>query len=123
MSIFILDVAPTEEKVLGSSLHTRARGSLAAFIEQIGEGVTNVKVGDRVAFCLGSGFSGSYAQAIIAPASELIPLPDDLSFEEGAAFPLQGMTAHYLLHEFYKLQPGDSVLIHAAAGGMGQLLC
>lgn len=91
-------------------------------VEQAGEGVKNVKPGDRVAFCLGSGFSGSYAQAIIVPAKELISLPADLSFEQGAAFPLQGMTAHYLLHEFHKLKPGEVVLIHAAAGGMGRLL-
>ena len=52
----------------------------------------------------------------------MIPLPQDFSFEQGAAFPLQGMTAHYLLHEFRKLKPGDVVLIHAAAGGMGLLL-
>ena len=55
-------------------------------------------------------------------ADHLILLPQDFSFEQGAAFPLQGMTAHYLLHEFRKPKPGDVVLIHAAAGGMGLLL-
>jgi NADPH2:quinone reductase len=94
----------------------------AGVVEQIGEGVTSVKVGDRVAFSLSSGSTGSYAQAILAPADLLIPLPMDLDFDQGAAFPLQGMTAHYLLHEFYKLKPGETVLIHAAAGGMGNLL-
>ncbi len=91
----------------------------AGVVEAVGEGVTTVKPGDRVAY---TSVPGSYAQAIIAPADKLIPLPPELSFEQGAAFPLQGMTAHYLLHEFHKLQPGDTVLIHAAAGGMGLLL-
>jgi NADPH2:quinone reductase len=64
----------------------------------------------------------TYAEAIVAEAERLIPLPDGLSFEQGAAFPLQGMTAHYLLHEFRRLGPGSVVLVQAAAGGMGGLL-
>ncbi len=91
----------------------------AGVVEAIGEAVTEVKVGDRVAY---SSSPGSYAQLNIVPAAKLIPLPETLSFEQGAAFPLQGMTAHYLLHEYYKLKQGDTVLIHAAAGGMGLLL-
>ncbi len=91
----------------------------AGVVEEIGEGVTLVKVGDRVAYTYGP---GSYAQANIVRAESLIPLSTEFSFEQGAAFPLQGMTAHYLLHEFHKLQPGETVLIHAAAGGMGGLL-
>lgn len=77
------------------------------------------KLGDRVAYW---GHLGAYAEASIVPASSLIRLPDDLSFEQGAAFPLQGMTAHYLVHEYRLPKPGDTVLIHAAAGGMGLLL-
>jgi NADPH2:quinone reductase len=88
-------------------------------VEEIGEGVAVVKVGDRVAYSYGP---GSYAQANIVRADSLIPLPAEITFEQGAAFPLQGMTAHYLLHEFHKLKPGETVLIHAAAGGMGGLL-
>lgn len=91
----------------------------AGVVEEIGEGVTNVKLGDRVAY---TSAPGSYAQVNIVPAHLLIPLPAALSFEQGAAFPLQGMTAHYLLHEFHKIKSGDTVLIHAAAGGMGLLL-
>jgi NADPH2:quinone reductase len=91
----------------------------AGIVEQVGEGVTNAKPGDRVAY---SSSPGSYAQANNVPSSILIPLPADLTFEQGAAFPLQGMTAHYLLHEFHRLKPGEAVLIHAAAGGMGRLL-
>src|SRR5579883_33104 len=88
-------------------------------VESVGEGVRGVKPSDRVAF---TGQPGAYAEAILADASWLIPLPDDFTFEEGAAFPLQGMTAHYLIHEFRKPKHGDFVLIHAAAGGMGGLL-
>jgi NADPH:quinone reductase-like Zn-dependent oxidoreductase len=65
---------------------------------------------------------GAYAEAILADVERLIPLPDDFTFEQGAAFPLQGMTAHYLIHEFRRPSPSSSVLIHAAAGGMGGLL-
>lgn len=88
-------------------------------VEQVGPGVVEVKPGDRVAY---SSTPGSYAQANVVDADRLIPVPADLSFEQAAAFPLQGMTAHYLLHEFHKIVPGETVLIHAAAGGMGLLL-
>jgi len=91
----------------------------AGVVEEIGEGVKEVKVGDRVAYSYGA---SSYAQATLVRAESLILLPPEINFEQGAAFPLQGMTAHYLLHEFYKLKPGETVLIHAAAGGMGGLL-
>jgi NADPH2:quinone reductase len=91
----------------------------AGIVEEAGEGVTNVKPGDRVAY---TGQPGAYAERSLVQADSLIPLPEVLSFEQGAAFPLQGMTAHYLIHEFRKPKPGDVVLIHAAAGGMGLLL-
>ena len=91
----------------------------AGVVESVGEGVRNVKPSDRVAF---TGLPGAYAEAILADAGRLIPLPDDFTFEQGAAFPLQGMTAHYLIHEFRRPVPGSYVLIHAAAGGMGGLL-
>lgn len=89
-------------------------------VESIGEGVTEVAVGDRVAF---TGQPGTYAEACNVEASKLVPLPDSMSFVEGAAFPLQGMTAHYLINEYTKPRPDMVVLIHAAAGGMGLLLC
>jgi NADPH:quinone reductase len=88
-------------------------------VEQVGDGVTNVKPGDRVAY---TGGPGSYAEANVVRADQLIAMPDSFNWIQGAAFPLQGMTAHYLLHEFHKIQQGDTVLIHAAAGGMGLLL-
>lgn len=90
----------------------------AGVIEAVGEGVS-FKPGDRVAYLHDP---GSYAELGLARIDHLIPLPQDFSFEQGAAFPLQGMTAHYLIHEFRKPGPGDVVLIHAAAGGMGLLL-
>ncbi len=88
-------------------------------VEKVASDVTSVKPGDRVAY---AHQPGSYAEQILTKAEGLISLPDSISFEDGAAFPLQGMTAHYLLHEFYTIKPGDWVLIHAAAGGMGLLL-
>lgn len=91
----------------------------SGIVEAIGEGVTNVKPGDRVAYVHEP---GSYAEQDLVKAEILIPLPSELSFEQGAAFPLQGMTAHYLIHEFRRIKANDTVLIHAAAGGMGLLL-
>jgi NADPH2:quinone reductase len=91
----------------------------AGVIEALGEGVTNFKVGDRVAYVHQP---GAYAAQSVVPIEQLIPVPAELTFEQAAAFPLQGMTAHYLLHEFRKVKAGDVVLIHAAAGGMGLLL-
>lgn len=91
----------------------------SGLVEAVGEGVKNVKPGDRVAYLHEP---GSYAEQSLIHAEHLIPLPSELSFEQGAAFPLQGMTAHYLLHEFRKIKAGDIILIHAAAGGMGLLL-
>lgn len=91
----------------------------AGVVEAVGEDVKNVKPGDRVAYVHEP---GSYAEQSLVSAEHLILLPAELSFEQGAALPLQGMTAHYLIHEFRKINPNDIVLIHAAAGGMGLLL-
>jgi NADPH2:quinone reductase len=91
----------------------------SGIVEAVGEGVTEVKVGDRVAY---TGAIGSYAEYNVVKAFQLIPLPKEISFEQGAAFPLQGMTAQYLLHEYYQIKKGDHILVHAAAGGVGLLL-
>lgn len=91
----------------------------AGIVEAVGDAVTEVKPGDRVAY---AARLGSYAEYNVLPASLLIPLPQEISFIEGAAFPLQGMTAHYLLHDFYPIIPRSKVLVHAAAGGVGLLL-
>ncbi len=91
----------------------------AGVVESVGKGVKSFQPGDRVAFVHAP---GSYAEKSIVGADHLIPLPADISFQQGATIPLQGMTAHYLIHEFRKVKPKVIVLIHAAAGGMGLLL-
>jgi len=85
----------------------------------VAPGVTNVKVGDRVAWC---GIPGTYAQFAVAPASRLVQIPEAVTATQAAAAILQGMTAHYLSHSAYAIQSGDDVLIHAGAGGTGLLL-
>jgi NADPH2:quinone reductase len=85
-------------------------------IESVGEGVSTVRPGDRVAY---TGRLGSYSEFVAIDADRLISIPQSLSFIEAAAIPLQGMTAHYLIHEYRKPGPGDTVLVHAAAGGVG----
>jgi NADPH2:quinone reductase len=88
-------------------------------VEAVGENVTDFRAGDRVAY---TGHIGSYSEYTVIDAERLIKLPKALTFEQGAAFPLQGMTAHYLIHDFRKPKKGDTVLIHAAAGGVGLML-
>ncbi|HET7876253.1 MAG TPA: quinone oxidoreductase [Methylomirabilota bacterium] len=92
----------------------------AGTVTAVGPGVGEVKVGDRVAW---TGVPGSYAQMNVIPANRLVKLPDGLSFKDGAAAMLQGMTAHYLMVSSYPVKKGDTCLVHAAAGGMGLLLC
>jgi NADPH:quinone reductase len=91
----------------------------AGKVESVGEGVTEVRPGDRVAYASGP---GSYAEYHAVKAALLAPLPEEFTFDQGAAIVLQGLTAHYLLHEFYPVRRGSTVLVHAAAGGMGRLL-
>lgn len=91
----------------------------AGSIAEVGEGVDNLAVGDRVA--IGEG-SGSYAEFRAADATRCVTIPDGVSFEQAAASMIQGLTAHYLAVDTYPLSPGDSCLIHAAAGGTGRLL-
>ena len=91
----------------------------AGVVTALGDGVTSVAVGDRVAW---SGVPGSYAELVAAPADKLVKLPESLSFEDGAAIMLQGMTAHYLCHSSFPIKQGDTALVHAAAGGVGLIL-
>ena len=91
----------------------------AGVVAEVGDDVTEVQPGDRVAY---TGVIGSYAEYAAVPANRLVKIPDALSFEQAAAAMLQGMTAHYLSHSTYKLQAGETALIHAAAGGVGLLL-
>ncbi|HEX2090856.1 MAG TPA: quinone oxidoreductase [Longimicrobiaceae bacterium] len=92
----------------------------AGTVAAVGEGVTSVRVGDRVASV---GLRGSYAELAVAPAEQLVVLPEEVDARTGAAVMLQGLTAHYLATSTYPLSPGDTCLVHAAAGGVGLLLC
>jgi NADPH:quinone reductase len=92
----------------------------AGTVAAVGPGVTEVAVGDRVAY---TAVQGSYAELAVVPAARLVKLPEGVSARQGAAAMLQGMTAHYLACNTYPLKPGDTCLVHAAAGGVGQLLC
>ncbi len=92
----------------------------AGVVTAVGANVTEVKVGDRVAY---TGVPGAYAQLAVVPAARLVRLPDGVDGKAGAAAMLQGMTAHYLSHTTYPLQSGHWCLVHAAAGGVGLLLC
>lgn len=91
----------------------------AGVVEEVGKDVEAFRAGDRVAY---TGQIGSYSEYVAINAGKLIPLPAHLSFVEGAAMPLQGMTAHYLINDYRKPKKPDIVLIHAAAGGVGLLL-
>lgn len=93
----------------------------AGVVEAVGEGVTEVKVGDRVAYA--GGPVGAYAERRNIPAHRLLVLPESISFNTAAAMMLQGLTSAYLLRKTYRVQPGDAVLIHAAAGGVGLIAC
>ncbi len=88
-------------------------------VSRIGLGVDTLAVGDRVAW---AGGPGSYAEYVAVPADKLVKVPEAVGFPEAAAAMLQGMTAHYLAVDTYPIKKGDTVLIHAAAGGVGQLL-
>lgn len=91
----------------------------AGIVEAVGADATDVQVGDRVAWAM---HLGSAASRVNVPARILVPVPDAVDLGTAAAVMLQGMTAHYLVNSTYAVQPGDSVLVHAAAGGVGQLL-
>lgn len=91
----------------------------AGTVTAVGSDVKSVKVGDRVAW---SGLLGSYAEYVALPADRLVPIPAGITDQQAAAAMLQGMTAHYLLHDTYPLKKGETALVHAAAGGVGLLL-
>jgi NADPH2:quinone reductase len=92
----------------------------AGVVETVGDGVTGLNLGDRVAY---SSHLGSYAEVNVVPADRLVPLPDDISDEAAAAMMLKGMTAQYLVRQTKALGPGDTLLYHAAAGGVGLIAC
>jgi len=93
----------------------------AGVVEAVGQGVTQLKAGDRVAYT--GGAPGAYSQTRLYPADRLVKTPAGISDEQAASIMLKGMTAHYLIHRTYAVKRGDTVLFHAAAGGVGLLAC
>ena len=93
----------------------------AGVVEAVGSAVADLRPGDRVAYA--GGPLGAYAEARNIPADRLVKLPDAIDFRTAAAMMLKGMTAQYLLRRTYRVQPGDAILIHAAAGGVGLIVC
>ena len=93
----------------------------AGIVETVGSGVTNVKAGDRVAYATAP--VGAYSDVRLMPADRLVKLPDAIPFEQGAAMMLKGMTAEYLLRRVFKVKAGDTIVFHAAAGGVGLIAC
>lgn len=91
----------------------------AGAVEQVGEGVEGLRPGDRVAFCLSQ---AAYAEYVVVPAWKLLPVPGGVTLQDAVAAALQGATAHYLTHSLRPLHPGDWVLVHAGAGGVGRLI-
>ena len=92
----------------------------AGQITEVGPGVTDLKVGDRVAYVVPL---GGYSAERLLPAERAVKLPDNISYEQAAAMMLKGMTAQYLLNRTFKVKKGDIILVHAAAGGVGLILC
>jgi NADPH:quinone reductase len=95
-------------------------GEAAAVVEEIGPGVTDLKPGDRVAY--GSAPAGAYSEARLIPADRLIKLPDSIDDKTAAAMMLKGLTVQYLIRQTYRVKAGDTILLHAAAGGVGLIL-
>jgi NADPH2:quinone reductase len=92
----------------------------AGVVEALGPGVTDLKPGDRVAY---TGLPGAYAEARVIPADRMVKLPQSISDEQAASMMLKGMTVHYLIHTTYPVKKGETVLWHAAAGGVGLIAC
>lgn len=92
----------------------------AGVVEALGEGVDGLAVGDRVAYAM---VPGAYAESRLVDAAKLVKLPDGIDDRTAAAIMLKGLTAHYLLYRSYPVKPGDPILVYAAAGGVGLLLC
>lgn len=93
----------------------------AGVVQAVGEGVTHLKTGDRAAYAAQP--PGAYTQERVMPAAQVCPLPDAIGFDEGAAMMLKGLTVVYLFHRTVPLKAGDTVLFHAAAGGVGLIAC
>jgi len=92
----------------------------AGVVEAVGQGVADLKPGDRVAY---TGLPGSYCEQRIVPADRMVKLPQGISDEQAASMMLKGLTVHYLIHTTYPVKKGETVLWHAAAGGVGSIAC
>ena len=103
---------PTKPAIIGNEA--------AGVVEAVGEDVSGVRVGDRVAYCMSL---GSYTERRVIDAARLVGVPDGISDQQAAAMMLKGCTVQYLVRRIYPVQPGDTVLIHAAAGGVGLIAC
>ncbi|WJN59563.1 NADPH:quinone reductase [Pseudomonas sp. SO81] len=103
------------------SLPSGLGGEGAGEVEAVGSAVTHLKVGDRVAY--GTGPLGAYGELHVLPAQHLVKLPDSISFEQAAALMLKGLTVQYLLRQTYRVEAGQTILWHAAAGGVGLIAC
>lgn len=104
-----------------ATLPTGLGTEAAGVVEEVGPGVTNVKPGDRVAYA--GGPLGAYSEERLVPADRLIVLPDGISDKQAAAMMLKGLTAQYLIRQIFKVKNGDTILFHAAAGGVGLIAC
>lgn len=102
---------------LPSGLGTEAAGE----VEAVGSAVSSIKIGDRVAYATGP--LGACSELHVLPAANLVKLPENISFEQAAAVMLKGLTAQYLLRQTYNVKAGDTLLFHAAAGGVGSIAC
>ena len=97
-----------------------AGNEAAGVVEAIGQGVTDLKPGDRVAY---TGLAGSYCEVRVVPADRMVKLPEGITDEQAASMMLKGLTVHYLIHTTYPVKKGETVLWHAAAGGVGLIAC
>jgi NADPH2:quinone reductase len=114
-----MDVQQRTGRYRGPVIPFTVGSEAAGTVTQVGPDVTDVAVGDRVAYAM---VTGAYAEAAIVPAKRLVKLPPGVAFDAAAASMLQGLTAHYLTHSTFAVKPGDTVLVHAAAGGAGALI-
>ena len=115
-----MDIGQRAGRRGGQALPFTPGGEASGTVESVGEGVTGVKPGDRVMYAMGP--NGTYAEFVVVPAALLVPVPPELDLVQAAAIPVQGYTAHYLLHDYRPVGPDSIVLVHAVAGGVGLLL-
>jgi NADPH2:quinone reductase len=119
IGVNFIDVQHREGRYKGPALPFTLGSEAAGTVTAVGAGVTEVSVGDRVAYAM---VVGAYADYAVVPAKRLVKVPSEIDLRTAAGVMLQGLTAHYLTHSTYAIKPGDTVLVHAAAGGAGQLV-